>query len=468
MKAIIFDYFRRYGWAYLLGFCTHVGALILSWQFGKWTSLASVLGGSALILVAHLNRHGATLTRTLLALPLRAKDLSRAWRFVALEFPTLWFLLALALSIVGNQLFGTAHHITTERILIAGIAQTLLLGGVFFALTGLHHQLVGINSTWDYIRANLFAVLWGISIPGSIFMAQAIPNEFDELTPLMWIVGTLLAVATVAGWFRADILVQRRVERFSENAKPNRASKTSRDPNAISQIRGFGGIPLHMFQFGSRAALMGLAILTFNWIFMSFMLGQTSQIGVFKEMSDTNLVEKGPDLSIMTGQLSFIVPILSFILVFTTIGQLRNLRSLPLTRRTITHYLIFWPITFSLFFIFAASAVFKLIFSTTPAWPDLGLAIASSAIALLGIPLILRRGFGIPAIVILMILLPATQLIRTFSDRLDFEPDLIAAFVATIAIALLLLAWFLTYQLLGTNHPWRAGALQLPGQAKRM
>ena len=230
--------------------------MILAWQKKDYFMPVGVLGGSAFLLMFEFMRGGGA--RTLLSLPVTSKDVARAWRFVALEFPSALFLVALGISMLLSWLFEPTWLLNFERFLILGLFQTLLLGTVFFGLTGIPVAPADQRGVKDQIRGAFYGLLWGFSIPGTFLLSELMPSGFGDFTHWHWLVGGCLLGMTVAGWLRAEDLALKRVQQLGR-ATPSTASTTPSPPES-----GFGGVPYLCFIFARRTGLMGVAIILLN------------------------------------------------------------------------------------------------------------------------------------------------------------------------------------------------------------
>lgn len=433
MKQIVQDYLWRWKWIYLSGFVIHCVAMIPAWQKEDVVISVGVLAGSAFLLMIDFMRSGGG-ARTLLALPTTAKDVARAWRFVALEFPCLIFIVGLAISAGISAMFKPTWLLNFERFTIITIFQSSLLGIVFFGLTGIPASQADQRTLGDQLRGGFFGLLWGFSIPGTFFLASLMPGRFSDFTVGHWLAGVCLVTMTVCGWLRAEKLVMRRAQATGRSAAAPAAAR------AREKIEpGFGGVRFLCFVFARRLMLIGLAIVLINWFGMGFFTGQ------FR----TEL-----DHSFTASQSSFVVPILTLITAVILFTQLRSLRALPLSKTRIAALLIGWPIAFGSVFGLVVLALHFLLFGGPAIWGTFTSSIIAASACLLVIPALLWFGFSIKAFLVIAVLLPGAQLLQIGEKSREF----VVSSVWWAPALLIAISFWATWRLLDSSRPWRANA----------
>ncbi|MBC8126418.1 MAG: hypothetical protein H8M99_04625 [Gloeobacteraceae cyanobacterium ES-bin-144] len=441
---IVRDYLERIRWYYIGGFILHWFAMSVCWWMGK-PVLIGVIGGSALVLMFELIRGGNAATRTMLSLPMTADQLARCWRFVALEFPALLFLVPLLLGALIGAVFG-APFLNAEFLLLIAIGQTLCLGVIFFALTGIPGQPRTNATLWQRTRDLFFGMLWGLSIPAFMFFSLITPHHFADLEKEPIIVGVLLIVATAAGWMRADVLVR---ERAARSGNGDRKINNILPERNSGEWKRFGAMPYFCLRFGTTTIFMFLAMLLINWIFLTE-FASTAKHGA----------------SIVKSQSMMFVAMSAFVSFFQLLNQLRVLRAMPIRTSTLTHWLIFWPLGLST----VLAAFVQLIFWLIDRSPINGswLQDAAFSVGLLTIllPLTLRFGLKLWTMVLMMILFGITTAIIPLSKSVDLDRYSFGLWVGFAII--LACVWWCSFQLLATSHPWRAGMMKRMTMGERM
>jgi hypothetical protein len=111
------------------------------------------------------------------------------------------------------------------------------------------------------------------------------------------------------------------------------------------------------------------------------------------------------------------------------------------------------------------ATLFRLLFGGQLNREEIEFSLSGAAISLSCVPVILRFGFRIPVIIGFFTLLPLVQVLRGFGQNFDIPHA--HSYVIGLAIVAIATGWFFTFRVLATSHPWRAGVLRLPGQARR-
>lgn len=441
---IVRDYLMRKRWYYLGGFVIHLVAMTGCFWGGK-PMMFGIFGGNALILMRELNRGGNATTRTILSLPVAADQLARCWRFVALEFPAVFFLAALLLAAAIGAAFH-APRLTAELLLLLAVAQTLLLGMLYFTLTGLPGQPRTGATIGQHVRDVFFGAIWGLSIPASLFLFQSLPGRFSDFGRGQIAAGILLAAGTVAGWLRADVLVRERA------ARPGSGNRKAAEPaqNRSTGIwKRFGALPYLCARLASTLLLMMLAILLINRIWMG-------------------LLYSGPKGGIhaLMPQIWMLVALSVFVSVTQMLSQLRVIRTMPIRTSTLTHLLLFWPIAVAMILGLLALAMFSLLDGAPIDWKILRHSLFGAVFLELMLPLTLRYGLrpwtAMPVVALASMGSIFTSLPNGWGQGIHWLWPLAGA------CAFLTFIWRSTCRLLGTPHPWSAGAMRWHVQARRM
>ena len=440
-RLIIRDYLTRKRWYFAVGFIIHLVAMTGCWWMGA-PLMFGIYGGSAFILMFELQRGGNATTRTMLSLPVTADQLARCWRFVALAFPVVLFLIALLLSTGIGAAFG-ARRLTAEFFFLIAICQTLFLGTSYFALTGMPGQPGTGASIWQRVQDTFFGIIWGLSIPATLFLSQAIPRHFADLGRGRIIAGILMAVATVAAWFRADVLVRKRAARpgtgvrKTENLSPARSA---------SQWQRFGAMPYLCLRFGS------LALATI----MTILLVERFAVG-WLTSHPTNFIKS---------QSGMMVVMTVLITLCNLLAQLRVLRTMPIRTSALTHWLIFYPLGIAMIAWLLAQLAFSRLDGAPVEWQLLRNSVFGVVSMTILLPLMLRFGFRVwtllPVLMFSTIIASSGHLLVSGFSAIHW-----GWLLAGITIFLVVL-WWISYRLLGTRHPWRANAMKGLMAARRM
>ena len=464
MSLVVRDYLRRWAWAYLLGFACHVAAMSLAWIEPDSVVLASVFAGSAFILMWETTRSRGS--RTMLALPMSSRDLARVWRFVALDFPTLWYLLALVLSAVIIAIFGPEKStvagvpmLTAERFVILAWLQTVVLGMVFFGFTGIPVMGGCQPGLRAQVRGGLYGLVWGFSIPVVMLGMRHVPESFAEFETLHWTVAAVLSLFTVLGWMRAEDLVMSRAHYLRAN--PSQESADERKKNDRASIRsalaGPCGLWVNFVQFASTIGPFGLVILLFNFGMMEMMSRGEHPLG-----------DRGAGVA--EDQIGFFMPIFALIAGLTIINQLRVLKTVPLDSRVLAAILVLWPLTVGAGFGLASVFLHGLWYGGMLPWEKYEVGLLACGFMVMIVPLILRFGLGWKSFLAVFLLLPAIQLAEVFSDTSDWSlmasVQVPGAWKFIVALLLIAISWWLSCRVLSSSHPWREGAMRLKSQRR--
>ena len=443
-RLIISDYLLRKRWYFGIGFLIHLIAMTGCWWMGR-PVMFGIFCGSAFVLLLELQRGGNATTRTMLSLPVTADQLARCWRFVGLEFPVVLFLIPLLLGAAIGAVYR-APYLTAEFFFLTAIAQTLFFGICYFALTGVPGQPGTGATLWQRTQDGLFMLLWVISIPAVIFLSMAIPRHFADLGLRGILAAILLAVGSVAGWFRADVLVRNRAARPG-SGNPEVAILSP--AQSAREWQRFGALPYFCLRFGSITLLALLAMLLVYRFFMVWLSAGSTR---GNNGSHTQIV--------------MFVMLTTFTSFSQLLGQLRLLRTLPLRTSTLTHWLLFWPFALAMVLGLLAQGVSLLLDGAPVDWNLLGQSVFGAGLLTLLLPLTLRFGYR------LWTMMPV-MMFAVFMSSL--APILWGGFaknhwlwVLAGLAAFLLVVWWMTFRLLATAHPWRAGAMKGLATGRRM
>ncbi len=234
MTRLILDHFRRWWWVLV-----PAGALCfgLGWNIcalgGKssafWALVLSLWVGATLL--AFDMKQG--LVRTLLTLPLTARQIGRGWWVATVGIPALAMA---ALLVSGAALWSRFHPdkaLPVSALAAACLFSLLWLGNSFTSIYGMTNELFG---NWrERTSIGILSLLSMIMLFGSMLLAQQL---FDNPVFFSVFFGIGLMV-TVASWFRAEKFVLGR----ASFRLPEVASKL---PLAEHRPESGGGIPFLM------------------------------------------------------------------------------------------------------------------------------------------------------------------------------------------------------------------------------
>lgn len=441
---IIRDYLRRKCWYFATGFIVHSIAMTGCWWIGK-PILLGLYGGGALILMFEMQCGGNATARTMLSLPVTAAQLARCWRFVGLEFPVVVFLVALLLGAVFGVALG-APLLTMEFLLIIAITQTLGLGILFFALTGVPGQPRPGATLWQRLVDIMYGMIWGGSMGGFMFLSLVTPRQFTDLDRGQMIAAILLGVGTITGWFRADILVRNRTARPGTGSR--RSEKLSPAQNERERKR-VGAMTFFCLRFGLLALTIIMTILLIQWFAMG-------------------LFNSGLKLLIISGksQIGLMTMLTVFMMHCSLLGQLRVLRTVPIKTSALTNWLLFWPLGLAMITWLMAQLLFSLLNGSPIEWNFFGQTMIGAISMAILLPLTLRFGLKVWAILpVMMFAAIASSAGRFMLGGLSEVPAsgwIIGSVVFLVGI------WWITYRLLGSHYPWRANAMKGLVAARRM
>ena len=258
-------------------------------------------------------QHG--LPRVLTSMPVTTRQIGRAWWLASVALP------AMAVGVIGLfalLLFAgrTNAMISLENYLMGWILATLYLGAMFGALT---FMTTTIPDTFtDRIRTLLPNSLFALTLFGFMFL------KLETLTMTKTIlIFAAYAILSVLGWFRAERMVLQRA-----GFRPA-AQHPQKQPTQHKIPQGFGGLPYLAQRTFIQTTLIGLAIMSWMILAMSFFFHGQNQTQAIVPM-------------INGGSIPYV-----FVLIFSIIPiifQLRFLRTLPISPSALAATLVFLPV----------------------------------------------------------------------------------------------------------------------------
>jgi hypothetical protein len=212
---------------------------------------------------------------------------------------------------------GTNIKILLENYLVNWSLVALYLGAAFGAVTFMKTTIP--DTFTDRIRTFLSNSLFGLTIVGFLFIQ--LENPAITTTALIF---AAYATLSVLGWFRAEQMVLQRAS-FKLVAK-----SSNKKPAQHKIPQGFGGLPYLVQRVFIQSTLIGLALMAFMILFMSFLLRGENPVQAMVSMTQG-------------GSTPYVFYILMFSII-PVVFQLRFLRTLPISTSTLAATLIFLPI----------------------------------------------------------------------------------------------------------------------------
>lgn len=338
MKNIMMDHFRRWWWVWVIGLVLIQATVIMAClpdgsRFTRQIFPVILFLGPFLLSFDLQRGH----SRALLAMPVTVKETARAWWLATVAVPSL------ALAILTGLGYAIVAMIKPGSIsywapLNHWLVDSLLLGFMFFALTGLPARPGGPSTGRERFRAYAFGALWGLSFASWVLFGNFLSIE----KPVALAIYALAVILTVIGWFRAETMV---IERAGLQ------DKILASPSAEKPWRGrmgYGGLRYLTAALFQRFMLMGL------WMFL-----MCSVVFWFINLSSGK--HTGQHTSEFADSYSF-VHIFSFQLlwimsfqILPVVFHLRVLRTLPVSSTRLAALLIFTPVAAMLLVMYLAN-----------------------------------------------------------------------------------------------------------------
>ncbi|MGJ8695562.1 MAG: hypothetical protein ACSHYF_04545 [Verrucomicrobiaceae bacterium] len=443
---VIRDYLLRYKWCYLAGVILHF-VIAIALTHGAEVPLIGMIASSGFLLGMDLMRGGNSSARTLLALPLTAPQLARAWRYVAFTMPVVLYFIVLTLGVLTGLATG-GRDLSLAEFGMFAFLQTGMLGLFFFALTGLQTQPSPGAPLLEKATNLFFGLLWGFSIPAVTFTQNLSGTSILDTSPAHLAVWTFLAIVTIAGYFRAETLVHNRAS--SKKLAPS-ARRPSPSGNNMPW-QGFGALPYYALIFGSLTGLFFVVMLTFTWFIMNEFLGLN-----------------GTEQDGNTGgiQLNMFFTMIGMVSIFQIFPMLRSLRTLPRRLTSLTTFIMLWPLFLILALGLVTFSAHAALTNSPFNLPSFLSSAAGACTILIAIPFFLR--FGLNFLTVFGMILIASfsgnaGLLLSSVWKIDLTSHLT---LLTSALTLILaIVWITTYRTLGSEHPWRANRFAM-GLMKR-
>jgi hypothetical protein len=257
------------------------------------------------------------LPRILTSMPVTTRQIGHAWWLASVAFP------AIALGAIGLLAIpifsgGTFSTTLLGNYLTDWIFSVLYLGAIFGALTFM--ATTRPDTFMDKTRTLLPNLLFPLVIMGLFF----IQLETLTLTKTILIFAAYV-ILSVVGWFRAERMVLQRVG-FSPTAQSSNKKTTQ---HKIPQ--GLGGLPYLAQKTFIQTTLIGLAIISWMALWMSFF-----------HLSHGQNRAQAIGSMIDIGSIPYVFVLLFFI--SPVVFQLRFLRTLPISPAALAVTLVCLPV----------------------------------------------------------------------------------------------------------------------------
>ncbi len=216
------DFYRRWWWAYLLGFLLFsvIGA---AFSFTKTHSMLPMGGGiflGALLLAADLNFR--TNARTLLTLPVSLNELGVTLWFVGVPLSGLFVALSTALGTLIATLAGATNPLSMPELLRFLVLTTSVNAFMMVVLTFLLHRPP--ENKAEHWIAGAAGGAWGLGLSASMTGFMFWPKTLQLWDPLSLGVLLIGVICTFVAWYRCPIMLQNRTSRAAATASPNKQS----------------------------------------------------------------------------------------------------------------------------------------------------------------------------------------------------------------------------------------------------
>ena len=300
MKLLVLDFLRRWRWLFALSLLA---------------SIASSVGGMPFVfapamVVALMFDAQCGVFRAVRPLPITRLEQARGWWLVGVPLLPLLSVPALALGVILLQQFnplGTPRYlaptapseIAAPRLLeaqpssaplspsvqpatapiasssstpapwfAAGVQSWVALGYAGFCFLLLQwaptRPAEGIA---ENVQQGLFGLLWGLSMPGVVFLLPNLPRTPAAIVGWHWAIFAAVPVCVAISYLSAETLVQRRLVVTSMKSKPRP------DAHPVNAGGGLTGVPLYILNFAGRIVLILTAMAGLQTVVMRWMLG---------------------------------------------------------------------------------------------------------------------------------------------------------------------------------------------------
>jgi len=359
------------------------------------------------------------LTRALMALPVTAKQIGRAWWLSTVGVPALLLTATTGLSAIVPVEGGR-----TGLLFLNCLMQILFLGSLF----GLSSLMVaGDQGGWHErtrrgFWRGFFGTIWRLAIAAGILLLLL---DFSWSDPFR--AGILVAagsVLTITGWFLAERMVWRRGA-----YRPNAQATASR----LAQYKapaGCGGLPFLWQGLLIPLGWLGLAFV--GWLVLAGMF-QGRSLRFPPQLVEVNVILFSP--------ISFLF-VYAFVVV-PVVTQLRFLRTLPISASIFAATLVLIPSGSIIFFGFVFAAL---------GGGDLVLgSLLTAAAAAVFVPLFVWRGLGtvtfLPVVLLVIMGAITFPILFMFFELTDGPP----IWTVPFSIIVIAISWEITRRVLRSS-----------------
>ena len=118
----------------------------------------------------------------------------------------------------------------------------------------------------ENVKQGMFGLLWGISMPGVVFLLPNLPRSFDTIATWHWAVLAAAPVFVALSYFSAAELMR---QQMVVTAAKNRPQATT---ESVALSGGLTGIPLYIVNFAGRIVLMVALIAVVQFMMLRLIL----------------------------------------------------------------------------------------------------------------------------------------------------------------------------------------------------
>lgn len=218
------DFYRRWWWAYLIGFIIFAG-IGIGFSYFKNHSALPMAGGAflgAVLLAVELNFR--TNARTLLTLPIRLQELSASLWFISVPLSSFFITTATAAGTLIAAAAGARHPLNMSELLLFMLLTMAVSAFMLVVLTFLMHRQP--ENAGEQIIAALSGGAWGLGISAGfsapMFMKSA--NLSDPLSLGILLIGMACAVVS---WYRCPTMLRNRAYGMGTAKPAARSSSTN-------------------------------------------------------------------------------------------------------------------------------------------------------------------------------------------------------------------------------------------------
>ncbi len=444
IEHIVIDYIRRYWWTFFVGGTLQVYAGYLLTNYQYFTSIGFIFG-AGFLLGFEILRGDKSITRTLLTLPVSASELSSIWRILGLLLPIVFYFTTFSIGLLWTD-GEESNYLIFSNISIYLFIQFGILGLIFYSLTGVVEYRGSSNMSAMTVKGVFFTFLWCSMLVGSALCGLLIrwktsagASEEPEVYIITWLV---LFIVTIAGFFRADILVANRY--LLLNVEEPVAEIDEDENDSEKTWRGIGDL---RYLIGGTSALMFagfFALVSASWVFVNLLEARDR---FNSHMSFGDQV-----------QMNLILPFIGLAVILQVLPILRPLRTLPVKLDSLSSLLIFWPFCLMAALAGSCMAVNSVINGISMNWENYLFSITGGAITLFFVPFVLRFGANFFTLVVSVSFTIFTSLFVNVTLRTNRWTDLEAHFnLSLLLLIILILTWGLSHLVLRSSHPWKSG-----------